>query len=107
MHIFANIFDYYAAVIHEGNRLKFDDPVRILNSFALLPMLTPYLRHGGFKTAYTWMPNTEQGQLAQESLDKFFRQEPGIQHIPKNKLYANHLDVNSWHCAKIEKMAST
>lgn len=107
IHIFANIFDYYSAVIQKGRNLKFDDAALILNSFTLLPKATPYLRPYGFDRAYTWMPNDKYGQLAKESLDKFFSLEPVIKHIPKNNLYANHLDANSWHCARIEKMAST
>lgn len=106
VHIFTNIFDYYAAVITNGKRLKFDDASIIINSLTLLPKLKPHLRPKRFEIAHTWMPNSEQGRMATKSLDDFFRLAPAIKHLPQNKLYEGYEDINSWHCAEIEKMAS-
>lgn len=101
IHIFKDIWDYLAARIRENAGKPFKNDSIILNFYSNLERATPYIKGYGYKVAYTWMENNEQGREATKSLDDFFKTQPGLKHKPQNHLYAPHNNVNAWHVAKL------
>lgn len=64
INIFHGLFDFLS-VITERKGEKLQDDAIILHSLTHMRAGAAYIRHYGYRTAYTWMNNTEAGARAQ------------------------------------------
>jgi len=100
INIFEGLMDFLSVIAQrEGEKLQ-DDTI-VLNSLSQMKEAAAYIRGYGYQTAYTWLDNDEAGSKATEAFAEFFKSEPGLKHIPMNKQYAPHKDVNAAHMAKL------
>lgn len=96
IHLFEGFMDYLSAVAQlNGNRFKADTIVT--NSLSCLKQALPYIQNYGYRTAYTWLDNDLAGEKATAALAEFFKTQSELSHLPMNKFYAPHKDVNAWH----------
>ncbi|MGX5858300.1 toprim domain-containing protein [Dyadobacter jiangsuensis] len=96
IHLFEGSIDYLSSVAQlNGRNLKAD--VIVLNSVSCIKQAMAYIHQYGYRKAYTWMDNDAAGEAATKVLADFFTNEPGLQHIPMNRVYHPHKDVNAWH----------
>ena len=98
IHLFEGFMDYLSAIQHSDIHLDGDSIV--LNSIACLPKAFPYIRNYGYRLGCTWLDNDRAGESASRTLSEFLRNQPDLQHIRMNGVYAAHKDVNAWHMAK-------
>ena len=96
IHIFEGPFDFLTFLTIKKNSQLADDTI-VLNSLVCLDKATPYIYGYGYKKACTWMDNDVQGKLATKSIDDFLKTQDDLLHVPVNRLYLPHKDVNSWH----------
>lgn len=95
IHIFEGMFDYLSAVTRSKDGLKGD--AIILNSLSCLKQLQPYIHNYGYRIACTWLDNDPAGDKATGILAEFFKTQADLTHLPMNRVYAPHKDVNAWH----------
>ncbi|MBD2704694.1 toprim domain-containing protein [Spirosoma sp. BT702] len=96
IHLFEGFMDHLSAVCQlRGNGLT--DDVIILNSLSCLKDIIPYIQNYGYQVLYSWMDNDEAGVKATATLTEFCQTQSDLRHIPMNKVYAPHKDVNAWH----------
>ncbi|MDI9319042.1 MAG: CHC2 zinc finger domain-containing protein [Phycisphaerales bacterium] len=97
IHVFEGFFDYLS--VQTAQALVGD--VLILNSIACLQRAIGYIKGFGYSSVYSWLDNDAKGIQATEFFDAFCKTESGLMHLPQNKLYAPHKDVNAWHMHKL------
>ena len=95
IHLFEGVMDYLSA--WQNSEIFLDGDSIVLNSIACLSKAFPYIRNYGYRYACTWLDNDRAGVDASRTLSEFFRNEPDLQHIRMNGVYAPHKDVNAWH----------
>jgi hypothetical protein len=99
IHLFEGFMDYLSAVCPlKGNGFRGD--AIILNSLSCLRQITPYIHNYGYRVAYTWLDNDPAGEQVTASLREFFQTQQDLRHVPLNRVYAPHKDVNAWHMHK-------
>ncbi|ACU63742.1 hypothetical protein [Chitinophaga pinensis] len=101
IHIFIDWLDYLSAIIQQRNGRKLEGDTIVLNGLRNLAKATPYIKGYGYRQAFTWMSNDQEGKEAITNLDTFFATEDGLSHKPMNSLYAPYKDVNAWHMVKV------
>lgn len=101
IHIFKDALDFLSAVMQNGNGEPLKCDSFIANSSRCLELVPVYMRQYGYRSAFTWMDNTDIGKQATRSLAEFFKTEEGLEHLPMNFLYAPHDNVNTWHRAEL------
>ena len=100
IHIFEGLFDFLAAIEIHGAVLEKYDCI-ILNSISFVDTSLAYISSMDYQFVHTYMDNDDAGILAQEKYAAFIASEPGLKHIPMNKVYEGYKDVNAWHIAKL------
>lgn len=100
IHLFEGFMDFLSAVSQLKNKALSGDAI-ILNSLSNLNHALPYMKNYGYRTLYSWMDNDPAGERAIQALTDFCASEEGLIHVPMNKLYRNHKDVNDWHVSRL------
>ncbi len=96
VHFFEGFMDYLSAVCQSGEA-AFQNDVVVLNSVSYLRQAMAYVQNYSYRRAYTWMDNDKSGKKATTLLADFFKTQQGLTHVPMNRLYTAHKDVNEWH----------
>lgn len=94
IHLFVNIIDYMSIVSMQDGT-PFEADAIILNSLDCLTKATPYIKNYGYKNAFTWMRNNDEGREATRSLLDFFKCQ-NIIHFAQNRLYGAYISPNAW-----------
>lgn len=94
IHIFEDFMDFLS-VITQRRGIPLDNDVILLNS-ASMTEATAYMRHYGYRYAFTWFTNDEAGKKKSLFFDTFFRGE-NIRHRPMNAYYAPYKTINEAH----------
>lgn len=100
IHLFEGFMDYLSAIT-QLNGKEFKGDAIVLNSLSCLKQAIPYMQNYGYRMAYSWMDHDEAGAKAKNVLTEFCQTEADLKHIPMNKIYAPHKDVNAWHMHKL------
>ncbi|WP_080054415.1 toprim domain-containing protein [Spirosoma aerolatum] len=100
IHLFEGFMDYLSAISQlQGS--SFADDAIILNSLSCLKQAIPYMQNYGYRIAYSWIDNDEAGMKATNVITEFCQTQIDLRHMPMNKVYAPHKDVNAWHMHKL------
>lgn len=100
VHVFEGMMDFLT-VIEWRKGLPLDDDALILHSLNSMNKGSAFIRNYGYEFCYTWMDNDQAGDRATHIWAEFCREEPGLTHVPMNKAYLPHKDVNAAHMAKL------
>lgn len=95
IHIFKDVYDYLSLIAHRSGEPLLSDAI-ILNSMHCMKESGAYIKNYGYRKAYTWLDNTEDGDRASRNYKAFINAEPDLKHIPMNAVYRDHKDVNAW-----------
>lgn len=98
IHLFENIVDYMSIVSLQNGK-PFEADAIILNSICCLSLAIPYIKNYGYKTAFTWMKNNNEGLEITESLLVFFKSQ-NIILFTMNKLYRRYASPSDWYVSK-------
>ena len=101
INIFEGAFDFVTVVTQQEGK-PFEDDCLILHTLSNLQKATAYMRHYGYRFAYTWMDNDKAGEAASKSWEEFCKTEEGLTHIPMNEQYLDYKDVNAAHIARLK-----
>ena len=97
LHVFLHMNDFLAMVAREKGHSFIGDAL-ILHTLDLLDIVPLYIYLFNYKHLYSWMPNNDYGQTAIDTLSAYCLVERGLEHIPKNHLFAKYETVREW-CA--------
>jgi len=100
IHVFEGFMDFLSAVSQLKNKRLNGDAI-VLNSLSSLQSAWPYIKNYGYRTLYSWLDNDPSGKRATSILKEFVASEEGLLHVPMNRLYLSHKDVNAWHMHRL------
>ncbi|OQP60354.1 hypothetical protein A3860_33790 [Niastella vici] len=96
IHVFKDRWDYFSLLEHQKVSVLKSDAL-ILNDYSCLPQCNGYFYKYGYRVAFTYMPNTPDGQNAKQALTEIFRREVNLIHRPMNSMYPSpHETLNAW-----------
>jgi hypothetical protein len=100
IHMFEGYIDFLSAVSQLKNKKLTGDSI-VLNSLSSLQSAWPYIKNYGYRTLYSWLDNDPSGKRATNILSEFVDSEDGLIHVPMNRVYQSHKDVNAWHMHRL------
>lgn len=95
IHIFKDDADFYSVLENRG-LTQFSEDAIILNSYSCLEKATPFIEGYGYRVAYTWLTNDDDGIKARQSLDDYFKTQEKLRHRPMNSVYAGNRSFTAW-----------
>ena len=96
IHVFKDRWDFFSLLEYQKASVLKSDAL-ILNDYSCLPQCNGYVYKYGYRVAFTYMPNTPDGQNADKELEEIFKREVDLIHRPMNTLYPPpHETVNAW-----------
>lgn len=98
IHVFEGMMDFLSVITRQGDERLEHDSI-ILHSVSNLSKALPYIQGYGYQMLFSWSHHDKAGEAVLSSLEEFTQNEPGLVHVPMNKIYRPHNDVNDWHLA--------
>lgn len=98
IHIFKDIFDFLS-VLKQLDSQTWEHDTIVLHANSNAEFAAPYIQDYGYRTMYTWMDNTPDGDKGTSALHGFVRNQPGLVHLKMNRVYEEFPSVNAWHIA--------
>ena len=96
IHVFKDKWDYFSLLDHQ-KVLALKSDALILNDYSCLTHCPGYFYKYGYRVAFTYMPNTSEGENAQQQLAELFKREVNLIHRPMNTMYPPpHETLNAW-----------
>lgn len=95
IHIFKNGTDFLSVLENRG-LTQFSEDAIILNFYSCLEKATPFIEGYGYRVAYTWLTNDDEGIKAKQSLDDYFKTQEKLRHRPMNSVYAGISSFTAW-----------
>lgn len=96
IHVFEGWPDFISILAQrDGKALEGD--VLVMNSLSNMRMAQGYVLTNPYTKLYSWMDNDDAGAKAKKEWQAFCRTKEGLLHVPMNRQYMPHKDVNAAH----------